>query len=250
MNTEIGIGILDVYEQTDLQNCYNSIPEDLKANVLVASATNNTMVNENYKKYGEVSFATLRNWLISQFRIKGYKYYFLLNSNQIIKNPNLFTDTIKLAEVFGTWFITGAGDENIELEDDASGITMYVSPKLNTDFIFTFSGIVKNNGFFDERFFNTKDLDVLDYIIKLRTKGVYPPVNFNPTVGKGISSSRSKIQKIKYKDIPDQDYSVGVSYGFFMHIHKYIPTQNDPKPAEQEELLKVMDTIQKNYAKK
>ena len=247
---DIGIGILDVYSQTDLENCYNSIPEDLKSQVLVASSTNNKMVNEEYRKYGEVPFATLRNWLISQFRLKGYKYYFLLNSNQLIEDPKVFFNTIHLAETFGTWFIVGNGKNALELEDEESGLTLNVSADLNTDFIFTFSGIVKNNGYFDERFFNTKNLDVLDYIIRLRTKGVYPPNHYNPTVGSGIKTAKTFLEKIKFKDIPDQDRSVGLSYGYFMHQHKYIPTQNDPPAATQEELLKSLETIQKTYAKR
>ena len=250
INDEIGIGILDVYSQEDLQNCYNSIPDEFKSEVLVASATTNKMINDNYRKYGEVSFATLRNWLISQFRLKGCKYYFLLNSNQIIEDSKIFFKTIQLAEAFGTWFIVGNGKNALELEDEDSGLTLNVSADLNTDFIFTFSGIVKNNGYFDERFFNTKNLDVLDYIIRLRTKGVYPPNHYNPTVGSGIKTAKTFLEKIKFKDIPDQDRSVGLSYGYFMHQHKYIPTQNDPPTVSQDELLKSLDTMQKMYAKK
>jgi hypothetical protein len=247
---DIGIGILDVYSQEDLEKCYNSIPDEFRPDVLVASATNNKMVNENYRKYGDVPFATLRNWLISQFRLKGYKYYFLINSNQIVEDPKIFFKTIQLAETFGTWFIVGNGNNATELEDEDSGLTLNVSPDLNTDFVFTFSGIIKNNGYFDERYFNTKNLDVLDYIIRLRTKGVYPPNHFNPTVGKGIKTSKSFLEKINFKDMPDRDRSVGLSYGYFMHQHKYIPTQNDPPAVSQEELLKSLDTIQQRYAKK
>lgn len=250
IHDDIGIGILDVYSQQDLENCYNSIPEEFRKDVLVASATNNKMINDNYRKYSEVSFATLRNWLISQFRLKGCKYYFLLNSNQIVEDPKIFFKTIQLAETFGTWFIVGNGNNALELEDEDSGLTLHVSSDLNTDFIFTFSGVVKNNGYFDERFFNTKNLDVLDYIIRLRTKGVYPPNHFNPTVGKGIKTVKTFLEKIKFKDIPDQDRSVGLSYGYFMHQHKYIPTQNDPPAVTQEELLKSLETMQNTYAKK
>jgi len=250
MNNEIGIGILDVYDQEDLESCYNSIPEELKQNVLVASCSNNKMVNENYRKYNDVPFATLRNWLTTQFRIQEKKYFFLINSNQTITDVNLFENIIKLAEVFGTWMMTGPGSNNVELEDDTAGVTLNLSPELNTDFIFLLSGIVKNNGLFDERYFNSKDLDVLDYIIKLRTKGVYPPAHFNPTIGSGVKKTNTVIKKTGFKDIPDQHRSVGLSYGYFMHLHRYIPTQNDPVGVTQEQLLQSVDTIQKTYAKK
>jgi len=250
MNEEIGIGILDVYEQDDLEHCYASIPEALKPNLLVASATNNKMVNDNYRKYGEVSFATLRNWLISQFRIKGYKYFFLLGSNQVVEDSEIFQKAIKLGETFGTWFILGSGSNSIDLEDDNENITLSVSPEINSDFMFMLSGVVKNNGFFDERFFNSKDLDVLDYIIKLRNKGIYPPAHFNPTIGKGLKKTNNKIQKIGFKDLPDPHRSVGLSYGYFLHLHKYIPSQNDPVGSTKEQLLESLSKIQETYAKK
>jgi hypothetical protein len=249
MNNTIGIGIIDAYEQEDLEVCYTSIPDDLKPNTIVVSATNNKMVNENYRKYGDVSFAVLRNWLISQFRIKNYKYYFILHSNQIVHDPEIFRKTIQLAEIFGTWMILGDGKNSLPLEDEGTGATLYASPELNSEFMFIFSGIVKNNGYFDERYFNTKDLDVLDYIIKLRKKGVYLPEHYNPTIGDGIKKSYNAIKKIGHKDFPDKHQSVSLSYGYFIYKHKYIPGQNDPAGVTQEQMLKELQDIQKKYAK-
>jgi hypothetical protein len=264
MNNEIAIGILDVYDQEDLENCYSSIPDEYKNNVFIVSATKNTKpkgfqehpvldldgnVTVKYRQYGDVPFATLRNWLITQFRIADYKYYFLLHSNQIVEDSNVFENTIKIAETFGTWMLLGEGKHNVPLEDDEAGVTLYASPEMNSEFIFLISGIVKNVGFFEERFFNTKDLDVLDYIIKLREKGVYPPAHFNPNIGSGIKSTKKTIKKIGFKDFPDQDRSVGLSYGYFVHKHKYIPGQNDPTGVTQEELIKSLENIQKKYAK-
>ena len=108
----------------------------------------------------------------------------------------------------------------------------------------------QNNGYFDERFFNTKDLDVLDYINKLRKKGVYTPANYNPTIGSGFKKSYNPIRKIGFKDIPDKDNSVSMSYAYFFHNNKYIPGQNDPAGVTQDQLLTSLQTLQKNYAKK
>jgi hypothetical protein len=250
MKEKIGIGIIDIYEQEDLDLCYSSIPDDLKPNTFVVSCTENKKIGENYKKYGEVPMATLRNWLISQFRLKGYKYYFIIYSNQSITDENLFENTIKIGETFGTWFLLGEGKHSLPLEDEGSGNTLYASPELNSEFMFMLSGIVTNNGFFDERFFNTKDLDVLDYTLNLRSKGVYPPANYNATIGSGLKKRYSSIKKIGYKDIPDTHRSVALSYGYFMHKHKYIPGQNDPAGVTQQQLISSLEALQKNYAKK
>lgn len=250
MNKEIGIGILDIYEQKDLESCYTSIPENLRENVFVASATKNKMVNSNYRQYGEVPMATLRNWIISQLRLNGFKYFFILHSNQIVDNPDIFEKTIKTANVFGTWFMLGDGIKSLPLEDEESKETLYATPQLNSEFMFILSNIVSNVGYFDERYFNTKDLDVLDYVIRLRKKGLYPPAHYNATIGDGLKKTTNEIKKIGFKDFPSMERSVGLSYGYFMHNHKYIPGQNEPAGITQEELLKFLETLQKNYAKK
>lgn len=249
MRDKIGIGILDIYEQEDLENCYSSLPKELQDATFVASATNNKMVNKNHRTYGDVPMATLRNWLISQLRMNDYKYLFLIHSNQIIHDPDIFEKTIKIAESFGTWFILGDGKHSLPLEEEETGVTLYASPELNSEFMFIFSGIISQVGFFDERFYNTKDLDVLDYIIRLREKELYPPAHYNATIGDWTKKSYNKITKIGHKDIPDTHRSVGLSYGYFVHKHKYIPGRDDPAGTTQEQLLKSLETLQKNYAK-
>jgi hypothetical protein len=249
MNDEIAVGILDIYTQEDLECCYSSIPEELKKNTFVASATTNKMVNDQYRKYGDVPMATLRNWLISEFRIKGYKYFFLLCSNQIVDDSQIFTKTIDTAKKFGTWFILGDASKSLPMEDEESGSVLYASPEMNSEFMFIFNNIVSKVGFFDERFFNTKDLDVLDYVIRLREKGLYPPAHYNVTIGEGMKKNFNKITKIGYKEYPETDRGVSIAYGYFIHRHKYFPGQNDPTGITQEELVTFIQKMQENYAK-
>jgi hypothetical protein len=245
---EIGIGIIDIYDQEDLDICYGSIPDEYKDNVFVVSSTNNTMVNDKYRIYGEVPMATLRNWLISQFRIQGYKYYFIFESNHSINENDFFEKTIKIAETFGSWFLLGDGKSSLPLEDEETNVVLHASPEMNSGFMFTFSGIIKNNGYFDERYPNTKDIDVLDYIVKLRKIGVYPPAHYNLTIGDGLKKSGSTVKKIGYKDFPETHRSVGLAYAYFAHKNKYLPGQNDPTGITQDQLLKFLETLQKNYA--
>jgi hypothetical protein len=252
MKDKIGIGILDIYSPEDIQKCYSSIPKELQDDVFVVSNTNNKVeVTPNTKRFDkEVPFASLRNWLISQLRFKDYKFLFLLHSNVSITDPEIFNNTIKTAETFGTWFLLGPGSKSVPIEDDENNVTLHLTPELNDTFMFLYTGVVKNNGYFDERVTNTKNLDVLDFILKMRKKGIYPPNHYHPTIEGGITTSNTLIQKIGYKDIPDLDRSVQLSYSFFMHIHQYLPGQNDPAGVTQDELLKSMENIQKNYAKK
>lgn len=255
MKNEIGIGIVDLYSKEFLNSCISSIPEEYKENLLVVS--NKLQASDNVTNYTkQVSMATLRNYLISQMRIKGLKYYFLLNSNVEIKNPLVFENTIKLAKTFGTWFITGAGSNNITLEEDTLNISLNVSPQFNSNFIFLYSGIVKNFGFFDERFYNTLDLDVIDYLNKLRDQKTYPPRHYNPTINaEDIIEKKENIQKINFKDLPkskddykpDSDKSLELSVAYFYHKYKYLPSQNEPAGITQKELFEAMEKIQKTY---
>lgn len=248
---DIGIAIIDVYEQKNLDACYNSIPKESE-NVIIVSNTKNKLPDCTTKKYTTITpFATLRNWAINHFRIKGLKHIFLINSNQVIKDPNVFENTIKMANTFGVWFFCGTADTKIAIEDDEKNITLNLSENINSDFIYLFNNLVSKIGFFEERYFNTKNLDVLDYIIRLREKKLYPPTGFVSTIQNGIETSIGNITKPDYEELSSKAHqSVNMSYAYFLTTHKYIPTQNDPKPATNEELMASLEDLQKNYANK
>jgi hypothetical protein len=253
----IGIGILDLYDEESLKNCWDSIPDqyknhdDLLTRIFVARNNKNKTIHTKTKEYSShVQLATMRNCLISQMRFRECKYYFILHSNQVITDPNIFENTIKLAETFGTWIIFGPTTDNIPLEDDENNLTLNLSKNLNTEFMFLFSGILKNNGYFDERFFNGKDIDVLDYVLKLRKKELYPPTNYHPSISKGLESGIGVFNKMGFKDIPDQDKSVQLAYSLFFINNKYIQTQNEPASVSNDELLSKMEQLQKNYGKR
>ena len=110
-----------------------------------------------------------------------------------------------------------------------------------------FNGIISNVGYFDERYYGGKNLEVIDYIIRLRDKKVYPPLNYNPIINCKIENQK------KDDDNPfdlGNDNKTSLAYGYFLFKHKYIPSQNDPKSVEKDDLLKALEEIQNNYAKK
>jgi len=251
-NNEVGIGLIDIYDDKSLIDCSYSLSK-ITNNASVYVISNRTLGLKDFK-YDEkithqVSMATLRNHCISRFRCLGLKYIFLINSNVIITDPNFIENTIKTAEAFGTWFMTGYQENPTHLDDSDANRSLCVNTKLNTDFIFLRSGIIGNLGYFDERYVNTKDLDVLDYINKARKLEIYPPHPFHPTVGNILKYSDSKIQKIEHSDTLDvKNKSVGFSYGYFHHQHKYIPDHDEIKTITKDELMVFMGDLQQNYA--
>jgi len=248
---DIGIAIIDVYEQDDLNACYNSIPKEAE-NVIVISNTRNKLPDCVTKSYtSPVPFATLRNWAINYFRIQNIKHIFLINSNQIINDSNIFEKTIKMANTFGIWCFFGPSDVKLSIEDDEENLTLSLSEQINSDFIYIFNGIVSNVGFFDDRYFNTKSLDVLDYILRMREKKVFPPTGFISTIQEGLSQTKGNIQKFNYKELEkDADQSVNMSYAYFLTTHKYIPSENDPPAVSNDILMSSLQELQTNYAKK
>lgn len=250
MKNDIGIAILDIYTEADIKNCLGSLPKDI-SNVLIVSDTKNKIETDHeIKKYGNgVQLATMRNWAISQFRLKNLKHFFIIGSNLSFQK-DIFEDVIKKAETFGTWCFMGPAKNVVSIEDDKTNLNLDISNVLNTDFIYLFNGIVNNVGYFDERFFNTKDLDVLDYVLRMRSKAVYPPNNYHPVINDGIITSNSLIQKINHKEMQNPDQTVHYSYAYFVTKYNYIPTQNDPAPVSNDELLKSIEEIQTKYSKK
>jgi hypothetical protein len=252
-NNEIGIGIVDIYDDNGLISCVKSL-KDITNDVSTYVISNRILPTKDFaydkKITHQVSMATLRNHCLAHFRCLGLKYIFLINSNVIITDPNFIEKTIKTAEAFGTWLMTGYNENSTHLDDSESNQSLSVNTVLNTDFLFIRSGIIGNLGYFDERYVNTKDLDVLDYINKARKIDIYPPHPFHPTIGNYIKYTDSKIQKIEHSDSLDKNNpSVGFSYGYFLHQHKYIPDQDyGIKSISKDELMVFMGDLQKNYA--
>jgi hypothetical protein len=249
---DIGIAIIDVFEQDNLDVCYDSL-KDSANDVLIVSNTSNKMPkNCNFERYsGQIPFATLRNYALHHFRIKGLKHFFLINSNVRITDSKVFENAIEVANAFGVWCLFGPTSKNTVIEDDEKNLNLILSQEINSDFIYIHDGIISNVGFFEERYLNTKSLDVLDYVVRMRSKDLYTPNGYVATIQEGLDTTRGKITKPNYKEIEkDPDKSVEFSYAYFLTMHKYIPTQNDPKPVENEKLMETLESLQKNHSNK
>lgn len=244
------IGILDLYDDESLKNVLSKVPE----NTYIAVISNRkNAYKPNVDKYISVdsaSLANMKNLLLYDFRINDLEYYFILHTDQVIESSDIFEKIKKTSETFGTWFLTGHADnKTLDVEDD-NGLILKLSQKLNSKFIFTFKGVVNNIGFFDERFVNTQDLDVKDYIHRLKNKNLYVSDGYYPTISINMVENKKTMENSYIKDFPNEDLMVRYSYGLFVHLHKYIPNHSDPTPKLESEVLQSVEFLQKNYAKK
>jgi hypothetical protein len=237
----IGIGIVDNSSQENFHNCWNSIPTNYIDNCWVVSNTHNKISTKNILRYNkEASIASLYNKILSKFRCNDIDYIFIINTLTNITSETLFEDTIKKAHEFGTWIITGLGKDAIFIEEDEKNISLSLTPELNNNFIFLHKNIIKKLGYFREQYLNQDGLEMLDYVMRARELKLYPPYPFNPCVdhikiNNNIRSRDEKLDKI--------------SYGYFQHLHQYIPGYNDPSGVTQDQLFNFMEYMQKNYSK-
>jgi hypothetical protein len=249
--TEVGLAILDIYDNDSLLKCVSSLPK-LEISGYVIGNRKFPVSGFVYDKNitHSVGMATLRNHALAHFRNHGIKYIFLLTSNVLIKDPNFIERTIKTAETFGTWVLTGNVQGSTILDDD-SGQSLHVNTKVEPNFMFLRSGVVASMGYFDEQFVNTSYLDVLDYVERARKLGIYPPSNFFATVGDVYDITDAKIDRVDHSDTLDKNNrSVGLSFGYFQHLHKYVPTIDDIKSISKDDLMVFMGDLQESYSVK
>lgn len=250
MNKKIGIGIIDIYDDDSINDILKHIPEEAYVSIVTSRKTSLKYdKNITHQIVDNVSLAFLKNLLLHDFRKNDIEYYFIMHSDQIVSDSGIYDKIIKKAETFGTWFLTGSMPENIEIEED-NGEILKISQKLNSKFIFTFKGIIKNTGFFSERYINGQNLHVLDYTEKLRKNNLFLPIGYFPTISIDMLENKKNMTNPYFKDYPDPDKTLQYAYGYFMHKHNYIPGQNDPQPTSKDEMLKKLEELQNNYAKK
>lgn len=244
----IGIGILDIYSQELLDNLLKSLPEDYKDNLYICSNTTNVIPKKinNFKFSKDISLAAMRNRILAYFRQnQDLKYYFLFNSNTHLTNPEFFQKTIKKAETFGTWFMTGPGSDSILIEDEDNKLDLAVTSELNESFIFLIPNIIKHVGYFNEQFYSDNYLSLLDYTQRLREKKLYPVRPFNPT-----SQEFLIVENVSNRIYPHPHHRAEEkSLGLFFYLHKFIPGENEPQGATQEQLFKSIEKLQKTYGK-
>lgn len=246
---DIGIGILDIYEQKNLDDLLNSIPKEYTNNLYICSTANNKqkITHNHFSFTREVSLSSLVNRILTFFRQNPeIKYYFIFHSNCLITDSNFFKNTILTAEAFGTWFITGPGSDSVLIEEENLKINLAITPELNQSFLFTIPNIIKHNGYFNEQFYADNILGTLDYLIKLRQKELYPSAPFNPSVYEGLSIIPANLKKAQFKPtLKAEDKSLGLFY----YLHKFIPGVDDNTGSTKEQMLKSIEKLQQRYAR-
>lgn len=248
---DIGIGILDVFSEKDLNNCLESIPDNLRETLLVVSnQRHSNKFNIKHKNYKRDSFISgLRNKILSQFRILNKKYIFILKSNVKILNQNIFTEAIERSKTFGTVIFSAAEGSVHKIEDTESDKFLPVCTQLNDSVFFILSSMIKYVGYFNENYIDNGNLDILEMIYKARTKNVYPKHPYFLCFPKEDYELTNSLLKVK-EDVETSKKIQEKSLGVFYYYNQYAPSHKEPQPITKEQLLDTLTFLQKNYAQK
>jgi glycosyltransferase involved in cell wall biosynthesis len=269
MNTKIGVGIVTCNRSEFFKQCVNSIPNVDTLIVVndgtpydsnVYPSTVKEIIQHNTNKCVGISKNEIMRYLVQD----KCQFIFLMEDDIFIKNPNVFEQYIKTGEVFGTWHLNYAlpgGSYNVHpqtgqyiirkvIEDDESGMELYLYPNCTGALSFYQRGIIKQVGYMDERYKNA--MEHVDHTYKIIKAGLHPPFWWFADIAKsweyiGNITKSDEGSEIR-KDKTQWQKNFNEACAWFRHKHGYIPQQ--VPQTEESEVFRVLSNIQTNFARK
>lgn len=264
MNTKIGVGIVTYNRENVFKQCVNSIPN---VDTLIVVNDGEPYSQDAYPKSVKEVFQHTKNKSVgvSKNEILRYlvqdncQFIFTIEDDVYIKNPNVFLEYIRTGEVFGTWHLNYActiRNKDIStneliikriIEDEKTNRELYLYQNCTGQFSFYVRAIIKEIGYMDEHFFNA--MEHVEYTYRMIKKGLHPPFWWFADIAKSWEYiGDNKTESVISKDTEKAKKNFIEACNWFKHLHGYIPMEI-PQTSESE-VISVLDTIQKNYAKK
>jgi len=205
MENKIGIGYITCDSESRVDRTFKTIPKNLGDLVVVNSGCIHpdskfegaTEIIQTGKKE---SVAISKNKALHHLMDVGCDHIFLIEDDMVIKDPNVFKAYVTAAQESGIWHLNyglqgglnraqpdrdsvSSLKELMDLGMDGKplprGKLQYNSTKLAFyphalgSFTYLYRGIIKNVGYFDERFPNC--FENIDYTYRVIKKGLHPP---------------------------------------------------------------------------
>jgi len=191
-------------------------------------------------------------------------FLFLIEDDVIIKNPEIFIKYIKTAEASGLWHMnygfsnvynfnpdgSKAIRATLEYDDD---LEVNFLPNLMAGFQFFHKSVIQAVGYMDERYSKLKNMEHVDHSYKIVKSGLLPSYCWWPDVNNSwdyITTIQESVEKSQSKD-ENFEKNFKLACMIFEHKYGFNPTQpTDEQLLSNEQVLKRLETIQKNYARK
>jgi GT2 family glycosyltransferase len=274
MNNRIGLGIITCDRLDYLKQCVTAIAAnntDLDYIVVVNDGKlfdadtvdflNSSGVNEiiqhspSYKSVGVTKNQAIRSILLNDC-----DHIFLIENDIIIKRSDVFKTYINAANVSGIWHLnfalhgpankkTGSEEKNPRQVVDYDSIQISLYPHCVGAFSYFYKGIIKNVGFFDERFKNA--FEHVEHTYRIIKKDLHPPFWWFADISNSEEYLTEIPGSIKNSSIPhtkEWTSNYQRANGWFEIKHGSEPTQIPD--TKQEDVFEKLQFIEQNYAKK
>ena len=281
MDNKIGIGYITCDSKSRVERTFPSIPKNIGELVVVNSGcVLSESLFEGADKIIQTSMkqtvAMSKNKALHHLMSAGCDHIFLVEDDMVIKNHNVFEAYIRGAQESGIWHLNYAlqGGMNRaqvdrsqitsvkellsldytskplprgQLKYDTAKLAFY--PHVIGSFTYLYRGVIKNVGYFDERFPNA--FDNIDYTYRVIKKGLHPPYYWFADL------ADSEVYLESLEDCmtdsvlrSDPDYASNMLYGKAWFKDKYdLSPELIPDTAEDIAIKKV-NKLKSDYARK
>lgn len=206
-----------------------------------------------------IGIAASKNEALRMLLAKGGEHLFLLEDDILIKRHDVFEQYIKTASKTGIWHLNYAlhGSYNRDDNNNAvvkntidygDGIEAAFYHNILGAFSYYLKGVIKNVGYMDERYHNA--FEHVDHTYRIIQKGLHPPFWWFADIANSQDYIEDQTKNYEGSVIrEDKDFQKNFQEAmvWFKHKHGFIP-QRVPETKE-EEVLKQLEELQKNYAR-
>lgn len=269
---KLGIAVVTKDRQDYFIQCIRSLPQvDFVCFVNDGTAyLDEVYKNSNNKNYEVIQheknlgIACSKNDALRCLIQNDCNFLFLIEDDIIIKDPKIFLKYIKTAEVSGLWHMNYGFSNVYNFNSDGSrairasldygdDLSVIFTPNIMAGFQFFHKSVIKVIGYMDERYSKLKNMEHVDHTFKAVKCGLLPSYCWWPDVNNSWDYISVISESFSNSQSRDENFTTNLKRACMLFKHKYgfnpiEPTENELLSNEQ--VLKRLETIQKNYARK
>jgi len=184
---------------------------------------------------------------------------FLVEDDMLIKNPDVFNQYIKTAQESGIWHLNfgyhGPANKRNgvksprQIVEYGNGVEVALNPNCVGSFSYYLRGVIKHVGYMDERFKNA--WEHVEHTHKIIKAGLHPPFWWFADV----ANSDEYINELACSEVnstirKDEGWTKNMREGMAWYRHKHGAGPTETPDTSPDEVMKILESIEANYAKK
>jgi GT2 family glycosyltransferase len=188
-------------------------------------------------------------------------FLFLIEDDVTVMDPDVFIKYIKAAEASGIWHMNFGFSNVYNFNDDGTrairatldydgGNSLIFTPNLVAGFQFFHRSVIKNIGYMDERYSLLKNMEHVDHSYKAVKMGLLPAYFWWPDINNSWDYLTTIKDSHKHSQAKDNNFKENFRMACTLFEHKYGVSPLKVPDTSEEEVLKRLEKIQNNYARK